>query len=107
MARSDVQGGERGVGHPLRLALMQVSARISKLPGVRQASAVMASANNLGLLREAGLLQKPVEASPNDLLIALDGDDEKSLATALEDAESALNRQPAAGAGDARAGRCP
>src|ERR1700735_2851474 len=80
------------------VALMQVSARISKLPGVRQASAVMASANNLALLREAGLLQDAVAASPNDLLIALDGDDEKALTAALDDAEGALNQQPAASA---------
>ena len=38
------------------VALMQISARLLGLPGVRQASAVMASANNLALLREAGLL---------------------------------------------------
>jgi FdrA protein len=80
------------------VALMQLSSRISKLPGVRQASAVMASANNLGLLREAGLLKGSIEASPNDLLIALDGDDEKALASALDDAEGALNQQPAASA---------
>jgi succinyl-CoA synthetase alpha subunit len=82
------------------VALMQLSARISKLPGVRQASAVMASANNLALLREAGLLQDAVAASPNDLLIALDGDDEKALTAALDDAEGALNQEPASSAGD-------
>jgi succinyl-CoA synthetase alpha subunit len=82
------------------VALMQVSARISKLPGVRQASAVMASANNLALLREAGLLQDAVAASPNDLLIALDGDDEKALTAALDDAEGALNQEPAASTTD-------
>src|ERR1700683_4612925 len=82
------------------VALMQLSARIAKLAGVRQASAVMASENNLALLREAGLLQDAVAASPNDLLIALDGDDEKALTTALEDAEGALNQQPVASTAD-------
>lgn len=82
------------------VALMQLSARIAKLPGVRQASAVMASANNLALLREAGLLEGAVEASPNDLLIALEGDDEKELSGALGDAEQVLNEQPAASGGD-------
>src|SRR6202451_4872776 len=80
--------------------LMQASPGISKLPGVRQASPVMASANNLALLREAGLLQDTVAASPNDLLIALDGDDEKALTAALDDAEGALNQEPASSAGD-------
>jgi FdrA protein len=82
------------------VALMQLSARISKLPGVSQASAVMASANNLALLREAGLLEGAVEASPNDLLIALDGNDEKALTAALADAEQALNQQPAGSSTD-------
>jgi FdrA protein len=82
------------------VALMQLSARIAKLPGVRQASAVMASANNLALLREAGLLEGAVEASPNDLLIALEGDDEKALSGALGDAEQVLNEQPTASGGD-------
>jgi len=82
------------------VALMQLSTRISKLPGVHQASAVMASANNLALLREAGLLQGAVEASPNDLLIALDGNDEKALSAALDEAEHALNQQPASSGTD-------
>jgi hypothetical protein len=54
------------------VALMQLSSRLSALPGVRQASAVMTSKNNLVLLREAGLLAGDVAAGPNDLLVALD-----------------------------------
>ena len=79
-------------------ALMQLSARLSELPGVRQASAVMASANNLALLREAGLLAGDVAAGPNDLLVALDGEDETTLGAALEQAERALDSQPGSGA---------
>lgn len=75
------------------VALMQLSARLSALPGVRQASAVMASTTNLTLLREAGLLADDVEAGPNDLLIALDGEEEAALAAALGEAERALNQQ--------------
>jgi len=82
------------------VALMQLSARISNLPGVRQASAIMASPNNLALLREAGLLQGALRASPNDLLIALEGDDETALAAAVDDAERALDQQPAASTTD-------
>jgi len=80
------------------VALMQLSARLLGLPGVRQASAVMASDNNLALLREAGLLAGTVEAGPNDLLIALEGDDESALAAAMAAAESALDQKPPAGA---------
>lgn len=39
---------------------MQLSARLTALPGVSQASAVMASESNLALLREAGLLASSV-----------------------------------------------
>lgn len=84
------------------VALMQLSARLSALAGVRQASAVMASPNNLALLREAGLLEGDVSAGPNDLLIALDGQDEAALAGAFEQAEQALNAQPASSGGGPR-----
>jgi succinyl-CoA synthetase alpha subunit len=75
------------------VSLMQLSSTFSKLPGVEQASAIMASANNLALLQEAGLLTDPVDATANDLLIALQGDAD-ALDAALDAAESAL-RQPA------------
>jgi succinyl-CoA synthetase alpha subunit len=81
------------------VALMRLSARLSGLAGVRQASAVMASPTNLALLRDAGLLEGDVEASPNDLLIALDGEDAAPLTAALAEAERALDQQPASSSG--------
>ena len=80
------------------VSLMQLSSTISKLPGVEQASAVMASANNISLLQEAGLLTESVEASANDLLIALQGETE-ALESALAAAESAL-KQPSPSSSD-------
>ena len=80
------------------VALMQLSARLGGLAGVRQASAIMASENNLALLREAGLLSGAIDAGPNDLLIALAGEDAAALAAALAEAALALDRKPAAGA---------
>ena len=74
------------------VSLMQLSSTVAKLPGVEQASVVMASANNIGLLQEAGLLTEPVEASANDLLIALQGEAD-TLESAFATAESAL-KQP-------------
>lgn len=74
------------------VSLMQLSSTIAKLPGVEQASAVMASVNNISLLQEAGLLTGPVEASANDLLIALQGEAD-TLEAALAAAESSL-KQP-------------
>lgn len=75
------------------VSLMQLSSTFAKLPGVEQASAIMASANNISLLKEAGLLAGTVEAGANDLLIALQGNAE-ALDAALAAAESAL-KQPA------------
>ena len=48
------------------------------------------------------LLDGDVAAGPNDLLIALDGQDEVSLAAALEHAEQALNTRPTLSGGGPR-----
>ena len=40
------------------VSLMQLSAALAKLPGVEQASAIMATPANLALLREAKLLNE-------------------------------------------------
>lgn len=78
------------------VSLMQISAQLCTLAGVRQASAVMATDNNLSLLVEAGLLPEKPAAQPNDLLVVIEGDD-GALQSALEAAESALNQAGPAG----------
>ena len=50
------------------VSLMQISAQISKLPGIQQASVVMGTPNNLEQLRDAGLGNE-INASPNDLVM--------------------------------------
>lgn len=82
------------------VSLMQLSSALSSLPGVKQASAVMASETNLSLLREAGLLSGQVVAGPNDLLIALEGKDDSVLVTALKQADTALHEEPRSAGGD-------
>jgi FdrA protein len=77
------------------VSLMQLSAKIGALAGIRQASAVMATAGNLALLQDAGLIAATVAPSPNDLLVALEGD-EAALSDALAAAEAELTRAPAA-----------
>jgi FdrA protein len=72
------------------VALMQLSARLAALPGVEQASAIMATPANLGLAREAGLLDAEIRASPSDLLIALRAKTADAARAALEEAERAL-----------------
>ncbi len=85
------------------VSLMQLSSRIGKLPGIKQASAIMASEANLTLLRAAGLLDGPVEAGPNDLLVALQGDNDETVAKAMAEAKAAFEDKPvAAGTGPRR-----
>jgi succinyl-CoA synthetase alpha subunit len=55
------------------VSLMQVSARISKLPGVAQASVAMGTETNRAQLRDAGL-GDVTDAGPNDLIVAVSGD---------------------------------
>ena len=81
------------------VSLMQLSASLGNLPGVEQASAVMATPANLDLLREAGLMDGSVAASPNDLLVAVRGKSTASLEAALEAALAALDKPPEQHAG--------
>jgi FdrA protein len=81
------------------VSLMRLSAMLSARPGVRQASAVMATQGNLALLSEAGLALGTVEAGPNDLLVAIEGD-EDALTDAMAAAEAALTETRARPEGD-------
>lgn len=56
------------------VSLMQISAKISKQPGIGQASVVMGTQTNLTQLADAGLGQG-IKAGPNDLIIAVRGDE--------------------------------
>ena len=84
------------------VSLMQLSARLAALPGIGQASAIMASAANLALLSEAKLLDGATDAGPNDLLIALEGRDRAALDAAARQAEAAFADKPAAPRGGVR-----
>ncbi|WP_321799909.1 acyl-CoA synthetase FdrA [Caballeronia sp. J97] len=75
------------------VSLMQISAQIGKLPGVEQASVVMGTPSNLAQLADAGLGDE-VKASPNDLVIAVRGDD-TACAEALKLANERLSARAA------------
>lgn len=77
------------------VSLMQFSEKIAKLPGIKQASAVMATENNIGLLVDAGLLAAAVPPAPNDLLIIVEGEAD-SIESALEEAEKILKQKSSA-----------
>lgn len=79
------------------VSLMQVSARIAALAGIRNASVVMATQGNIDLLREAKLIDETLSASPSDLLLVVDAETDDALAAALVACEEALVAQaPAA-----------
>ena len=85
------------------VSLMQFSEKLHALEGIKQASAVMATENNISLLVEAGLLAGAVPPSPNDLLIVVEGKDDSSVNDALDSAEAMLNAKSAdAGEGGVR-----
>jgi FdrA protein len=72
------------------VSLMQLSEKLRTLEGISQASAVMATENNINLLLESSLLQGAIPASPNDVLIVVEGQDESFLQAALVQAETLL-----------------
>ncbi len=73
------------------VALMQLSSGIRNRPGIEQASAIMATPANIELLVEAGLIIAPIEASTNDLLLAVSGETEAAIDEAIDAFETALN----------------
>ena len=76
------------------VSLMQLSAALGKLPGVDEASAVMATPGNLEFLQRAGLLEGHIAARPNDLLVAVRGTSSAALEAALATALAELDRPP-------------
>jgi FdrA protein len=88
------------------VVLMRVAAELGARPGVRAASLVMATAANKDVLAAAGLLDDAASAAgPNDLVVAVDAD-EDGARDAFAAAEEALSARaagaPAAGGGEPR-----
>ena len=81
------------------VALMQISSKLSDLLGVSQASAIMATKANIELLLEAGLLDQLIDPQPNNLLIAIQGENEGVIDAAFIQAEAALNKVISGNAG--------
>src|SRR5262249_26212154 len=74
------------------VALMQLSAALAKMKGIKQASALMGTDNNLSLLRQAGMDLGKLSVAPNDLLIVVQGD-EGAVGAALKEAKARLSSQ--------------
>jgi succinyl-CoA synthetase alpha subunit len=75
------------------VALMQLSASLKALPGVQEASAIVATEGNLALLREVGLLETDMAARPSDLLVIVRARTAAAGEAAIDKAEGALKAQ--------------
>jgi FdrA protein len=75
------------------VTLMQISAQAQEVEGVRAALVAMATELNQALAADLGL-QAPAGSGPNDLLVAVDAHDDRSLATALAVIDNALTSRP-------------
>jgi succinyl-CoA synthetase alpha subunit len=74
------------------VSLMQLSRRWAARPGVVRASAQMATAANLALLREAGILAEVPAPRPDDLLLVIAGElGDRELQALLDEAEHELS----------------
>lgn len=82
------------------VALMAISAALTKLDGIETASVVMATGTNLENLRDAGLGE--LDAAPSDLVVAVRGE-AQACASALALADEMLAEQP--GGNESRAER--
>lgn len=81
------------------VSLMLVARELSRLPGVADASVVMGTEANKGLLKEAGLLTPQAQAAtPNDLVIAVSGE-AAAVTVALAEAEKLLTAKQSSEAG--------
>jgi FdrA protein len=88
------------------VALMRVSALVSAGAGVEEASLMIGSPANKGILEHAGLLvEEGRKASPADLVIAVRAVDSPSAAGAVEAAREALESMPTGAAGGTDAWR--
>jgi FdrA protein len=76
------------------VSLMLAARELAKLPGVRDASVMMATEANKSIMADAGLLADEARsATPNDLLIAVSAEDDSDADSALQKAEDLLKKR--------------
>jgi FdrA protein len=85
------------------VTLMRLSAQVRQADGVQAALIAMATGLNLDLLTPMGFTPPP-EAGPDQLLIAVRGDDDNALSDALAIVAEAVSARPVATPGAARPG---
>ena len=83
------------------VSLMQASDAVASVPGVSRAIVAMATPLNLDLYTRLGFPAAAIEAAtPNDLLVAVDGDDQATVDAALARLRTALTAHASASTGD-------
>jgi FdrA protein len=80
------------------VSLMQVSRELQDRPGVGSALVAMATELNVGLLADMGF-EPPSDASPNDMIVAIDADSDATVDDTVAALDAALVRRPTAGGG--------
>jgi FdrA protein len=88
------------------VTLMQLAARLARLPGIGNASASMGTPANLALLRESGTDVSGVHVGPNDLLLMLEGED-AAVAAAFSEARKLLSESDESEGQDERVRMAP
>jgi len=78
------------------VTLMQTQQALRAFPGIAEAGVVMGTEANLDLLRQAGLDPGGVNATPDALVVAVQGDTEEHVEAALAALDTLLARRPAA-----------
>src|SRR3970040_2738763 len=67
------------------LKLMQISQKLSARPGIKEASAIMATEANLRMLKDTGLIKViPDSVNANDLIVAIEAESENVANDAVE-----------------------
>jgi len=70
---------------------MQISQKLSALPGIKEASAIMATEANLRMLKDTGLIKViPDSVNANDLIVAIEAESENVAKDAIERLDSFL-----------------
>ncbi len=75
------------------VTLMQISRELSTRPDVSTVQVGMATELNLEILTQLGF-DVPDDASPNDMVVAIDAEDAAAVASATEALDEALTRRP-------------
>lgn len=75
------------------VSLMLISKEVGQLPEVRSALVAMATELNLELLVSMGF-EAPADAGPNDMVVAIEADDDGGVETATMAVDAALARRP-------------